>query len=140
MILVEEKGKAKVEEDKYITKTIIMKDGTYGTQSVLVSSKEQHKGSDSFLRTTLLSSSYFFAANLVFAITKLLVRIYSQEKACEVFNSYYFNTINIICSILNIESKLVFKDPDNTGRINMCLDFLINGNLEELGDWITVFI
>ena len=51
------------------------------------------------------------------------------------YNIYYYNTINIICSILKRNSKLVYKDPDNTNHIQMCLKFLLTNNDTIYEEW-----
>jgi hypothetical protein len=51
------------------------------------------------------------------------------------FKIYYFNTLNIICAILKMNSKLVYKDPDNTNHIKMCLKFLLTNNNTIYEEW-----
>ena len=51
------------------------------------------------------------------------------------YKVYYYNTINIICSILKMNSKLVYKDPDNTNHIQMCLKFLLTNNDTIYDEW-----
>ena len=51
------------------------------------------------------------------------------------FKIYYFNTLNIICAILKMNSKLIYKDPDNTNHIKMCLKFLLSNNNKIYEEW-----
>ena len=51
------------------------------------------------------------------------------------FKIYYFNTLNIICAILKMNSKVVYKDPDNTNHIKMCLKFLLSNNNTVYEEW-----
>ena len=51
------------------------------------------------------------------------------------FKIYYFNTLNIICAILKMNSKLIYKDPDNTNHIKMCLKFLLSNNNTIYDEW-----
>lgn len=36
---------------------------------------------------------------------------------------------------MKLNSEIVYKDPDNVGRINMCLDFLLNNQFEQFFQW-----
>ena len=51
------------------------------------------------------------------------------------FKIYYYNTLNIICAILKMNSKLIYKDPDNTNHIKMCLKFLLTNNNTIYEEW-----
>ena len=129
----------KLNEKKVITKTVILPDGTYGTQQIILDSSEVNKQKENkFLRTFILETNFFFSTNLVIALTRLVIKMYyldSSEKK-EVYNSYFYNTINIICAVLKIKSDKIYKDPDNVDRINLCLECLINKDFEIFTDII----
>jgi len=44
-------------------------------------------------------------------------------------------SVSSICSILKLNSKLVYKDPDNTNHIQMCLKFLLTNNDTIYDEW-----
>jgi hypothetical protein len=69
---------------------------------------------------------------MILALTRLVIKInkldFSENK--ETFNTFFFNTINIICAVLKIKSNKIFKDPNNISRINFCLECLINNEFD----------
>jgi len=120
-------------EKKVITKTIILADGTYGTQQIILDSLEVNKQKENkFLRNFILESNFFFSTNIVLALTRLVIKIYyvDYHDKKEIYNTFFFNTINIICAILKIKSDKIYKDPDNVNRINFCLECLINKDFD----------
>ncbi len=134
----EELDPQKLNEKKVITKTIILPDGTYGTQTIQMDSSEYNKQKDNkFLRKFILETNFFFSTNLVVAITRMVVNLYYLDiETRENFNTYFYNTLNIICAILKLESEKIFKDPDNVSRIIMCLEFLTKCDFDQFSQWI----
>lgn len=124
---------ANIPDKKVITKTIILPDGTYGTQQIVLDSSEVNKQKENkFLRSFILESNFFFSTNLILALTRLVIKMFylddSEKK--ETYNTFFYNTINIICAILKIRSEKIYKDPDNVNRINFCLECLINKDFD----------
>jgi len=133
-------GNTKNAEKKVITKTVILPDGTYGTQTIVIDPTEYHKQKETkFLRKFLLETNFYFATNLVVALTRMVVNMYyldSESESRDLFKTYFYNTVNIICAVLKISSEKIFKDPDNISRISMCLEFLISGEFDRFRQWV----
>ena len=120
-------------EKKSITKTVILPDGTYGTKQIYLENSEINKQKESkFLRNFILETDFFFSTNIIIALTRLIIKIHKLDttEKKEIYNTFFYNTINIICAILKIRSNKIFKDPHNISRINFCLECLINNELE----------
>ena len=117
-----------------ITKTVVLPDGTYGTVTEILDIKEIKKQKEiKYLRKFLLETTFYFSANLVSALTNIIFKM--KKLNFDKYKIYYYNTINIICSILKMNSKLVYKDPDNTNHIQMCLKFLLTNNDTIYEEW-----
>ena len=117
-----------------VTKTVILPDGTYGTVTEVLDVKEIKKQKEiKYLRKFILETSFYFSANLVSALTNIIFKM--NKLKFDKFKIYYFNTLNIICAILKMNSKLVYKDPDNTNHIKMCLKFLLTNNNTVYEEW-----
>ena len=117
-----------------VTKTVILPDGTYGTVTEILDVKEIKKQKEfKYLRKFILETSFYFSANLVSALTNIIFKM--NKLKFDKFKIYYFNTLNIICAILKMNSKLIYKDPDNTNHIKMCLKFLLSNNNTIYGEW-----
>ena len=86
-----------------------------------------------YLRKFILETSFYFSANLVSALTNIIFKM--NKLKFDKFKIYYFNTLNIICAILKMNSKLIYKDPDNTNHIKMCLKFLLSNNNTVYEEW-----
>jgi coatomer subunit beta len=127
-------------EKKIITKTVILPDGTYGTQTIEVDPYEYMKQKDNIksLRTFILETNFFFSTNLIEALTRILINIFYKDDTEHkgIFNKYYVNTIEIICAILKIKSDKIYIDPDNASRVNICLASLINNDIDQLYQWM----
>lgn len=125
-------------EKKVITKTVVLADGTYGTQTIVIDPTEYNKQKDTkFLRKFILESNFFFSTNLVVTLTRMVINLsYLDNEAQEMFKTYFYNTVNIICAVLKMNSEKIFKDPDNISRITMCLEFLISGDFDSFTKWI----
>jgi hypothetical protein len=116
-----------------ITKTVILPDGTYGTKQIYLESSEINKQKENkFLRNFILETDFFFSTNMIMALTRLIIKINNLDltEKKEIYNTFFYNTINIICAILKIKSNKIFKDPHNISRINFCLECLINNELD----------
>jgi hypothetical protein len=117
-----------------ITKTVVLPDGTYGTVTEVLDVKEIKKQKEiKYLRKFVLESNFYFSANLVSCLTNIIFKM--KKLKFDKYKIYYYNTINIICSILKMKSKLVYKDPDNTNHIQMCLKFLLTNNDTIYDEW-----
>ena len=117
-----------------VTKTVILPDGTYGTITEILDVKEIKKQKEfKYLRKFILETSFYFSANLVSALTNIIFKM--NKLKFDKFKIYYFNTLNIICAILKMNSKLIYKDPDNTNHIKMCLKFLLSNNNTIYDEW-----
>ena len=120
-------------EKKVITKTVILPDGTYGTKEIVLDRNEVNKQKENkYLRTFIMETNFFFSTNLVLALTRLVIKIFNLDTSDkkETYNTFFYNTINIICAILKIKSEKIYKDPDNINRINFCLECLLNKDFE----------
>jgi coatomer subunit beta len=128
----------KPQEKKIITKTVILSDGTYGTQTVEIDANEysRQKENMKYLRSFILETNYFFSTNLVEALTRILINICETDTEKQYFHKYYINTIEIIIAITEIKSDKIYKDPDNVSRINICMNSLIDNNILALNEWI----
>lgn len=120
-------------EKKMITKTVILPDGTYGTKQIYLENSEINKQKENkFLRNFILETDFFFSTNMILSLTRLIIKINKLDttEKKEIYNTFFYNTINIICAILKIKSTKIFKDPHNINRINFCLECLINNELD----------
>ena len=135
-----EKESEEKSQKKTITKTVILADGTYGTITEVVDAKEVNKNKDSkYLRKFLLESNFYFSANLVSALTNIIFKMKKYEDF-DKYKIYFYNTINIICSILKMNSDKIFKDPDNINHIQTCLKFLLSNDDSIFEEWNNEFI
>ena len=131
---VEENNTKTDSNKRTITKTVVLPDGTYGTVTEVLDVKEIKKQKEiKYLRKFVLETSFYFSANLVSGLTNIIFKMKKLE--FEKYKIYYFNTINIICSILKMKSQLIYKDPDNTNHIQMCLKFLLTNNDTIYDEW-----
>ena len=136
----DEKESEEKSQKRTITKTVILADGTYGTITEVVDAKEVNKNKDSkYLRKFLLESNFYFSANLVSALTNIIFKMKKYEDF-DKYKIYYYNTINIICSILKMNSDKIFKDPDNINHIQTCLKFLLSNDDSIFEEWNNEFI
>lgn len=116
-----------------ITRNVILPDGTYGTETIIVNSAEANKQNEvKFLRKFVLETNFFFSTNLAVSLTRMVLNIglIDSSENKEIFNSYYYNTILILISFLKLDSEKIYKDPDNISRINMCIQTLTSGDAE----------
>ena len=117
-----------------VTKTVILPDGSYGTVTEEVDEKEIKKATAvKYLRSFLLESNFYFAANLASSITHIVFKM--KKFNFDKFKIYYYNALSIICAILKMKSNVVYKDPDNIKRIEMCLKFLLTENGSIFDEW-----
>lgn len=117
---------------KTITKTVVLKDGSYGTETITVNLSEYNKKDQPFLRENLLNSNYFFVCNVAVSITKIYFNLVnSKDFNHEEFNDFYFRTINVLCSLVKLDSYKVYKDQNSIVRINLCLELVMENNTKE---------
>ncbi|MCQ2819541.1 MAG: hypothetical protein MJ252_19940 [archaeon] len=126
---------------KTITKTVVLPDGTYGTVTTVVDTKDLNKHKDNkYLRKFVLTSNFYFSANLVSCLTSIIFKMKkAEDKDEEKYKIYFYNAINIICSILKMNSDLVAKDPDNISAIQTCLRLLLSDDDEMFEEWNNTF-
>ena len=130
----EDKSEKTSSDKRTVTKTVVLPDGTYGTVTQVLDVKDIKKQKENkYLRKFLLETTFYFAANLISGLTNIIFKM--KKLNFDKYNIYYYNTINIICSILKMNSKLVYKDPDNTNHIQMCLKFLLTNNDTIYDEW-----
>ncbi len=134
---IEEKNSTEIKSaKKTITKTVVLPDGTYGTVTQIVDSKDVNKHKENkYLRKFILESNYYFSSNLVSALTHMIFKMKKFSETEDKYKVYFYNTINIICSILKMNSDLIYKDPDNTNFIQTCLKFLLSNDDSLFNEW-----
>ena len=136
----EEKNSNENNQKRTITKTVILDDGTYGTVTQVVDAKEINKNKENkYLRKFLLESNFYFSANLVSALTNIIFKMKKYEDF-DKYKIYFYNTVNIICSILKMNSDKIFKDPDNINHIQTCLKLLLSNDDSIFKEWNEEFI
>jgi coatomer subunit beta len=131
--LTKKESENSTKEKKMITKTVILPDGTYGTKQIYLENSEMNKQKENkFLRNFILDTDFFFSTNMIMSLTRLIIKINKLDltEKKEIYNTFFYNTINIICAILTIKSNKIFKDPHNISRINFCLECLISNELD----------
>lgn len=133
-------------QPKVITKTVIMPDGSYGTETIVVDptqvKKEGANPDDELpLRKVLKSAEDDFLASCVsITLTKLAVK---QKKNLQIkkFNSMAVEAALVICAMLKGQKKN--NDLNNNQRMQVCLKILtspasmlksMNGVLKILAD------
>ena len=136
----EEKNSNENNQKRTITKTVILDDGTYGTVTQVVDAKDINKNKENkYLRKFLLESNFYFSANLVSALTNIIFKMKKYEDF-DKYKIYFYNTVNIICSILKMNSDKIFKDPDNINHIQTCLKLLLSNDDSIFKEWNEEFI
>ncbi|CAD8103287.1 unnamed protein product [Paramecium primaurelia] len=109
------------DENKQVVKTVILPDGTYGTQVIEKQDNEEHV---SKLRELLMQNS-FLASSLSRAFMKLLSKI--QE-----FNKYSSQMLLIFCSLLRYYQKNTAKiDQDTLETITSSIRILTGKNPQD---------
>lgn len=122
---------------KVITKTIILPDGSYGTETIIVDDpakarlqQQNHPGEDNLpLRKALINSDDdYIGSCLAITLTKLVIKTKKNLKSS--FNQMAIDTILIICALLKGSKKV---DQDSKARMQLCLKILTNqGGLNQL--------
>lgn len=117
---------------KMITKTIILPDGSYGTETIMVDEQNKHLASNKEedqlpLRKCLISSEDdFLASCIAISLTKLTVKC-KKNLQIKKFNRYSVHSSLIICALL--KSQRTQKDPNNQARLQLCLKILTSPQL-----------
>lgn len=117
---------------KMITKTIIMPDGSYGTETIMVDDQNKHLASNKEedqlpLRKCLINSEDdFLASCIAISLTKLTVKC-KKNLQIKKFNRYSVHSSLIICALL--KSQRQQKDPNNQARLQLCLKILTSPQL-----------
>lgn len=115
-----------------ITKTIILPDGSYGTETIMVDDSTKNPASqkeeDLFpLRKCLKTSEDNFLASCVaLSLTKLAVKC-KKNLQIKKFNKFSVQSSLIICALLKQNKKQ--SDPNNLARLQLCLKILTSPNL-----------
>lgn len=118
---------------KTVTKTVVLKDGSYGTETVKLNTVEIKE--KNYLRENLLTKNYFFSSAVVVSITKIFFYFVNNSKFNDDFNKYYFACLNLLSNIIKIESPYVFKDENNVERISICFDLVLKN---EYSDFLSI--
>ena len=91
-------------------KTVILADGTYGTQEVIdapaLVSHHQDPGENSHLRNLLAGRDFALAASLGVTFTKLLLRLRDRVDV-GVANSHTVEVLLVLCALLKLDSTEV---------------------------------
>ena len=115
---VAEDDKKAPEEDapKIVTKTIILPDGSYGTETVVVDQTTKKDDEEDFpLRKCLQSAEDdFLSSCLSISMTKLTVKM-KKNLQVKKFNAMAVETSLVICSLLKGEKKIA--DANYTQRM-----------------------
>jgi len=120
---------AKAGGPKVITKTIILPDGSYGTETIVVDDPAKAKAVNASLgdeniplRKHLLSSEDdYIGSCLAISLTKLCVKM--KKHLNSKFNQMAVDAILVICAVLKQAKK---KDLDSQQRMQLCLRILTN--------------
>lgn len=130
-------------EEIVVSKTRVLADGTYATESAVASSGKSRldptASSKPPLRTLILDGDYFVSTVLSSTLTKLVMRYAEISKDAERTNALRAEAMLIMTSIIRGGQSQFSKQPideDSIDRILSCLksltDFKTNGHLEEV--------
>jgi coatomer subunit beta len=114
---------------KIITKTIILPDGSYGTETIVVDDSTKAKAAggaeDNFpLRRALINTEDDYVSScLAITLTKLAIK--SKKNLSTRYNQLAVDSILIICALLKGHAKKRY-DPDSKKRMQLCLRVLSN--------------
>ena len=116
---------------KVITKTIILPDGSYGTETIVVDDpmKAKAQGSKSTddnypLRRALINTEDDFVSScLAITLTKLAIK--TKKNLSSKYNQMAVDAILIICALMKGHQKKRY-DPDSKQRMQVCLRILSN--------------
>jgi coatomer subunit beta len=114
---------------RIITKTIILPDGSYGTETInLDEQKDQDTGEDGIpLRKAIKSSEDDFLASCIsISLTKLAIKS-KKNLAIKKFNKMSIESSLIICALLRGQKKTA--DLNNIQRMQVCLKILTTPKL-----------
>ena len=138
----EETITAEDEQPKVITKTVVLPDGSYGTETVTVDPKKEKADDEDFpLRKCLQNAEDdFLASSVSISLAKLAVKM-KKNLQIKKFNALAADAALVICSLL--KSKKKFSDQTNSQRMQVCLKILtspasmlksVNGVMKILSD------
>lgn len=129
-------------EEQVTTRTRVLADGTYATESALTKSVqlETSKGSNKPpLRTLILEGDYYLSTVLSSTLTKLVMRYSEISHDIERTNALRAEAMLIMTSVIRAGQSQFAKQPideDSIDRILSCLksltDFTSNSQLEEV--------
>jgi coatomer subunit beta len=115
---------------KTITKTVILADGSYGTETVSV---DDHKASHAAdkqdehkypLREFIEGEEFFLVGVLSISICKLIIKM--KKRLNGKFKKMSVNALIFFCSYLRIHQNNKMFSPDNKNRIALCVKLLSN--------------
>eukprot|EP00347_Sterkiella_histriomuscorum_P009140 403342367 len=132
----QEESKTSTSGPKVITKTIILPDGSYGTETIVLNDPAQAKlqhtsASDENLplRKALINTDDdYLCSCLAITLTKLSIK--AKKNLSGKFNQMAIDSILIICALLKGQqlNKKKHCDPDSKQRMQLCLRVLSNPN------------
>jgi len=119
-------------KQKTITKTIVLADGSYGTETVVVDENNKPtKASDTNeqevktpIRNLIEAEEFFLCGVLSLSLFKLILK--TKKKMSKSFKKMSVETLIFYCSYLRIHQDNKKFDPDNKNRIAMCIKLLSN--------------
>jgi coatomer subunit beta len=127
-----EKTEATTTGPRMVTKTIIMPDGSYGTETIMIDENTQNLASQNEddqlpLRKCLKNTEDdFLASCLAISLTKLTVKCKKNLKI-KFFNKMTIESSLVICALLKSNRKQV--DTNNLARLQLCLKILTTPKL-----------
>jgi len=98
-----------------ITKTIILPDGSYGTETISLedpkAAKFAHNEDEHHLRKELIKAEDdYLASCLSVTLTKLVIK---QKKLLKKYNQYSVDAIMVVCNLLKTPKHKKGSDPDS---------------------------
>ena len=131
----EEKKSEETKGPQIVTKTVILADGSYGTQTTVIDDKSKIQDSDECsylpLRNALVTADdEYLASCLAVTLTKLVLR--SKARLSLTYKSLSVDAILVMCAILKDrqskgtdgQSRLRKTDRDSLQRVQFCLRVL----------------
>lgn len=121
------------EQPQAVTKTRVLADGTYATETVYTSTaatarlEQVRAAAKPPLRALILGGDYFTATVLASTLTKLVLRFQELHSDAQAFNQLRAEAILIMTSIIRVgQSKFVSVpiDEDSQERIMNCIESL----------------
>jgi coatomer subunit beta len=119
-------------KERTITKTVILPDGSYGTETVVIDDKTKSNRVDLHnehetkfpLREFIEGEEFFLCGILGLSMLKIILK--TKKKMQKSFKKMAVDTLIFLCSYLRIHQENKKFDPDNKSRISLCMKILSN--------------